>query len=93
MQYHAMRPLVLSSRAILGLRNCCKYTPNDGFFTLTLRAGRPRFDSWQEQWIFLFATGSRSALGPIGPPMQWLPEGSFPGGKAAGAWGWSLTSI
>jgi hypothetical protein len=35
-----------------------------------LRAGWPGFDSWQGQIIFLFATASRPALGPIQPLVQ-----------------------
>jgi hypothetical protein len=32
----------------------------------------------------IFSTSSRPALGPIQPPIQWVPGGSFSGGKEAG---------
>jgi hypothetical protein len=32
------------------------------------------FESWQGLEIFLFTTVSRIALGPIQPPIQWVPE-------------------
>jgi hypothetical protein len=57
-------------------------------------SGRPVFSSQQRQWrdFFHFATASRPALGPTQPhPMG--TRGSFPAGKAAGAWSWPLTSI
>jgi hypothetical protein len=38
--------------------------------------------------IFLISTLSR----PTQPPIQWLPEGTFPRGTAAGAWNWTLIS-
>jgi hypothetical protein len=44
-----------------------------------LRAGR---SSPGRVKNFLF---SRPALGSTQPPIQWVPGGSFPGGKAAGA--------
>jgi hypothetical protein len=37
-------------------------------------------------------TSSSPALGPTQSPIQWVPGGSFPRGKAAGAWSWPLTS-
>jgi hypothetical protein len=43
--------------------------------------------------IFFFSTASRSTLGPNQPPIQWVPGGVSPGGKAAGEWGWPLTSV
>jgi hypothetical protein len=30
------------------------------------------FDSWQGLGIFLFTTGTRTALGTIQPPIQWV---------------------
>jgi hypothetical protein len=52
-----------------------------------LRAGRPGFDSRQGQ-VFHFSTASRSVLRPNQSTIQWIP-----GGNAAGAWRWPLTSI
>jgi hypothetical protein len=40
----------------------------------------------------LFSTSSRPALGSTQPPIHWLPAALSPGGKAAGAWSWPLTS-
>jgi len=42
---------------------------------------------------FFFTTASVTALVPTHPPIQWVRGGSFPGGKAARAWSWPLTSI
>jgi hypothetical protein len=41
-----------------------------------------RFDSWQEQDIFLKATTPRSALGPTQPPIMGTGD-SIPRGKVA----------
>jgi len=48
---------------------------NDSSVTLVtrLRAGRPGFDSWQEQGLSLFTTASIPALRPTQPPLQWVP--------------------
>jgi hypothetical protein len=43
--------------------------------------------------IFLFTTASRTALGPHPASYPMSTRGYFPGGKAAGAWNWPLTSI
>jgi len=40
----------------------------------------------------LFVTQSIWALGPILPPIQWLPA-VFPRDNAAGTWSWPLTSV
>jgi hypothetical protein len=41
---------------------------------ITLRAGRPGFDSWLAMMgIFLFSTASRPALGVTQPPIEWIP--------------------
>jgi len=34
--------------------------------------------------IFLFVTAPKQSLGPTQAPIQWIPGGSFSGGKAAG---------
>jgi hypothetical protein len=44
-----------------------------------LRAGLPRFDSWQAQEICLFSTASRPAVGPAQPRTLWMPEAHSPG--------------
>jgi hypothetical protein len=46
-----------------------------------LRAGLPRFDSWEGQGIFLFPARSRPALGPTQLPIQWIKEVISPGVK------------
>jgi hypothetical protein len=43
------------------------------------------FDSRRGLGIFLFATASRTAPGPIQSPIQWIPGALSLGGKAAGA--------
>jgi len=32
------------------------------------------------------------AMEPTRSPIQWIPGGSFAGGKATGVWSWPLTS-
>jgi hypothetical protein len=52
-----------------------------------LRDGRPRgrISSPGRGKIFLLSTSaSRPVLGPIQPPIQWVPGGSFPGLKRPG---------
>jgi len=45
-------------------------------------AGRQGFYSLQRKlWLFLFLTAPRPALGPIQPPIQWVPEALFLGVK------------
>jgi hypothetical protein len=46
-----------------------------------------------ERYMFFYSTASRLGLGPIQPLMQWTLGGCFPGGKAAMAESWVLTSI
>jgi len=47
--------------------------------------GRVSVPGWGSDGIFLFATASRPVLGSAQLPIQRVPGGSFPGGKAAGA--------
>jgi hypothetical protein len=58
-----------------------------------LRAGRlkGRSSSPSRGKNFDFSKSSRKALKSTQPPIQWVPEAFSPGGKAAGAWSWSLT--
>jgi hypothetical protein len=56
-----------------------------------LHAGWPTFDPQQRQSIFPIASGSRPALRPNQPPIQWVREVLFRGWSAAGAWRWPLT--
>jgi len=65
---------------------------SSGSIETRLWAGGPGFDSRKGKYFFLFTTASRPALGPP----RALPngyQGFFPGGRAAGAWSWPLTSI
>jgi hypothetical protein len=59
-----------------------------------LRAGRPRGLSSNPGRVknFLFSTSSRPVLGPTQASYSMGARGSFPGGKAARAWSWPLTS-
>jgi hypothetical protein len=52
-----------------------------------LLAGRPRGRSSSPGRVnnFYFSMSSRPGLRCTQPPMQWVPGGSFPGGKEAGA--------
>jgi len=64
------------------------------FHRASVRAGWSGLDFRQGQGMpLLFATPSRSVLGPTQPPIQWVPESLFTGGKAADAWSESLISI
>jgi hypothetical protein len=45
-----------------------------------------KFESQKGLGIFLFTTASRPILGPTQSRIQYVPGGSFSGGKAAGAW-------
>jgi hypothetical protein len=49
-----------------------------------LRAGRPRFDSWQWLAIFPFSTAFRPVLGLNQTPIQWLPVAISSGVKRPG---------
>jgi hypothetical protein len=49
-----------------------------------LRDGRPGVDSRQGKQVFLHSAASKLAMWPTQPPIQWVPGGPFPRGKAAG---------
>jgi hypothetical protein len=47
----------------------------------------------EAKWnYFVLFTSSRPILGPTQSPIQWVLGALSPRGKAAGAWGWPLTS-
>jgi hypothetical protein len=48
------------------------------FIVTRLRAGRPAFDSREENGIFLFATASRPTLRPTHPLIQSVPGAKRP---------------
>jgi hypothetical protein len=51
---------------------CVDYTHS--WYSARLQDGRPSFNSWQEQDIFLFSTASRPAMGPTQPPIRRVSE-------------------
>jgi hypothetical protein len=55
------------------------------FYLRGLWAEQPRFDYRQEQHIVLYCTGSRPALGPTQPPIQWVPVAFSPRVKRPGS--------
>jgi hypothetical protein len=80
--------LILLHLSTLGLH----FYREDGTSTCTRETGRPGFDSRQEKKIFsLHSVQTDSGAHAASYPMD--TGGSFPGGKAAGAWSWPLTSI
>jgi len=48
-------------------------------------APEPFWTRWWREWV-CFVTASRTALGPIQPPIQWIPGALSLWGEAAGAW-------
>jgi hypothetical protein len=50
-----------------------------------LWAGRPGFESRQAQELFLYSTGSRPALGPTQPPIQYVTSALSLGVKRPGS--------
>jgi len=57
--------------------------------------GLPEINSRRGQWWGFFSLRHRVQTGAGAHPASYTTGtgSSFPGGKAAGAWGWSLTSI
>jgi hypothetical protein len=49
-----------------------------------LMAKPPGFDPWQGKETFLFSLGSRPALKPTEPPIQWVSRALSPGTKRQG---------
>jgi hypothetical protein len=55
------------------------------WYTLSYELDDRGFKFRRELGIFLFTTVFRPALGSTQPGIQWVPRGSFTGGKVAGA--------
>jgi hypothetical protein len=72
-QYACMAWCSVEGTGIIYLLLCVHTDGNSlSSFSVALYAapGRPGFDSRQRLGIYLFATASRPALGPIQPPMK-----------------------
>jgi len=52
-----------------------------------------RFPEGGENFSLHHRVQKASGAHPASYPIQWVPGALFPGGKAAGAWIWQLTSI
>jgi hypothetical protein len=83
--FHLCIRLHYSGRTAVAVLQCPNILQNKGEpgwlsrYSHVLRPGRPAFNFRQGQEIFLYSTAPRPALGPMQPPVQWVP-GFFPRG-------------